>query len=219
MKGVKLHIPDGLLHPAVWAGGWVLGGGGLACAVTRARRTLKKELVPLTGVLAAFIFAAQMLNFPILPGVSGHLVGAALAAIALGPSLGILVIFTVLLVQSLLFADGGVTALGLNTLAMGVTGALVGYALYRLIGGGSPSGWRRRAAAFVAGWGATVAASVVVSLALWLSTPYPPGTIFGLLIGFHALIGIGEGVITAVVVEVLHGSGILEGRLEEGAAG
>lgn len=213
-----MHVPDGLLHPAVWAGGWVLGGGGLAYAVVRARRALEKGLVPLAGVLAAFIFAAQMLNFPILPGVSGHMVGAALAAIALGPSMGILVIFTVLLVQSLLFADGGITALGLNTLAMGVVGALVGFALYRLIGGGTPSGWRRRLAAFVAGWGATVAASAVVSLALWLSTPYPPGTIFGLMLGFYGLIGICEGVITAVVVEVLHGAGVLEVRLEGGMA-
>jgi cobalt/nickel transport system permease protein len=213
-----MHVPDGLLHPAVWAGGWALGGGGLAWAVVRARRVLEKGLVPLAGVLAAFIFAAQMLNFPILPGVSGHMVGAALAAIALGPSLGVLVIFTVLLVQCLLFADGGVTALGLNTLAMGVTGALVGFGLYRLVGGGSPSGWRRRLAAFTAGFGATVAASVVTSCALWLSTPYPPGTIFGLMLGFHALVGVGEGIITAVVVEVLQGAGVLEGRLEGGVA-
>ncbi|HDR06059.1 MAG TPA: cobalamin biosynthesis protein CbiM, partial [Candidatus Coatesbacteria bacterium] len=114
-----MHVPDGLLHPVVWAGGWVLGGVGLAWAVVRARRAFERGLVPLAGVLAAFIFAAQMLNFPILPGVSGHLVGAALAAIALGPALGALVIFTVLAVQCLLFADGGITALGLNTLAMG----------------------------------------------------------------------------------------------------
>jgi len=213
-----MHVPDGLLRPEVWAGGWVLGGGGLAWAVARARKVMEKGLVPLAGVLAAFIFAAQMLNFPILPGVSGHMVGAALAAIALGPAMGVLVIFTVLAVQCLLFADGGVTALGLNTLAMGITGALVGYGLYRLVGGGNPSGWRRRAAAFIAGFGATVAASLVTSTAICLSTPYPPATVFGLMVGFHALVGVGEGVITAVVVEVLQGAGVLERRLEGGVA-
>ncbi|HUT97455.1 MAG TPA: energy-coupling factor ABC transporter permease [bacterium] len=213
-----MHVPDGLLQPAVWAGGWALGGSGLAWAVVRARKVMEKGLVPLAGVLAAFIFAAQMLNFPILPGVSGHLVGAALAAIALGPAMGILVIFTVLAVQCLLFADGGVTALGLNTLAMGVTGALVGYGLYRLVGGGTPSGWRRRAAAFTAGFGATVVASAVTSTAICLSTPYPPATVFGLMVGFHALVGVGEGLITVVVVEVLQGAGVLERRLEGGVA-
>lgn len=214
-----MHVPDGLLNPAVWGGGWILGGGGLAFALWKARRALEGHLIPLAGVMAAFIFAAQMLNFPVLPGVSGHLVGGALAAIVLGPSLGAVVIFVVLLIQSLLFGDGGITALGLNTISMALIGSYGGYALYRLVGGSKPTGTRRWIAAFVAGLGATVVASAVTGLALALSLPYPPGTVLGLMVGYHALIGLGEGIITALVIGVLAGSKLLEPKLEGGELG
>jgi len=204
-----MHIPDGLLSPAVWGGGWVLGGGGLAFSLWKARRTLEGHLIPLAGVMAAFIFAAQMLNFPVLPGVSGHLVGGALAAIVLGPSLGAVVIFVVLLIQSLLFGDGGITALGLNTISMALIGSWGGFALYRLVGGSEPTGVRRWIAAFIAGFGATVVASAVTGLALALSLDYPLDSFLSLIVGYHALIGIGEGIITALVIGVLAGSKLL----------
>src|SRR5215218_9068734 len=120
-----MHIPDGFLDPGVAAATGVVAGGAVAIGLRRAEATFDERRAPLLGVTAAFVFAAQMLNFPVAGGTSGHFLGAALAAILLGPWLAGLVLAVVLVVQSFVFADGGVTALGANVLNMGVIGALV----------------------------------------------------------------------------------------------
>src|SRR5712692_5403656 len=128
-----MHIPDGYLSPAVWGTMSVVGAGTVSVAVRRVDRALEPERVPLMGVMAAFVFAAQMVNFPVAGGTSGHLLGACLAAILLGPWPAILVMTTVFLVQCLVFHDGGITALGANLFNMGVLGAVLGSGLFHAL--------------------------------------------------------------------------------------
>src|SRR5271165_2771856 len=125
-----MHIPDGLLVPGVAAATGVVGVAGLGYSLRAVERRLKERTTPLMGMMAAFIFAAQMVNFPVGPGVSGHLLGGVLASLMLGPWAGAVVIAAVLIVQCLLFGDGGVTALGANFVNMGLVGAIGGYAIY-----------------------------------------------------------------------------------------
>ncbi len=180
--------------------------GVLAYCVWRARTELDERTVPLAGLVAAFIFAVQMVNFPILPGVSGHLLGGALAAILVGPYTGVLCIAIVLIVQSLLFADGGVTALGLNITNMGIIGVAAGYGtaviLYSLVrrrGGGVRA---LGVVGFTAALVGTVSASMgfVIEYAIGGAAPVSLGTVAAYMLGTHILIGIGEGVITALTV-------------------
>ena len=128
-----MHIPDGFLTPQVFAPFWAVAVGGLAYALRKTKQILKDKAVPLMGVTAAFIFAAQMLNFPIIGGTSGHLLGGVLAAVLLGPYAGAIVISLVLIVQSLVFQDGGLTALGANIFNMAFLGAMGGYFIYRFL--------------------------------------------------------------------------------------
>src|SRR3954447_15303961 len=124
---LAMHISNGVLAgPAVVAAA-VVAAIGLTLCVQRGRRDLDDRLAPMAGLVAAFIFAVQMLNFPVLPGVSGHLLGGALAAMLVGPWVGALCVTVVLVVQALLFADGGVTALGLNVTNMALLGTAAGY--------------------------------------------------------------------------------------------
>src|SRR3990172_2336239 len=127
-----LHIPDGFLSPAVAALGWMLAIIFVSLGIRHTGRQLGDRMVPMMGVLAAFIFAAQAVNFPVAAGTSGHLIGAALAAIVLGPWGGLLVMTAVVAVQALLFQDGGLIVMGWNIVNMGALGALSGYAAYRL---------------------------------------------------------------------------------------
>src|SRR5690349_18460273 len=120
-----MHIPDGFLDPQVAVATGVVAGGAVAVGLRKAEASFDERSAPLLGVTAAFVFAAQMLNFPVAGGTSGHFLGAALATVLLRPWLACLVLAVVLLVQALLFADGGITALGANVLNMGVIGALV----------------------------------------------------------------------------------------------
>ena len=124
---ILLHIPDGFLHVLVSAACWLIALAVLALAVGRTRRDLDERLVPLAGIMAAFIFAAQMLNFPVAGGTSGHFVGAALAFIVLGPWLGLLAMTAVIAVQALLFQDGGLLVMGANILVMGVVPGFLGH--------------------------------------------------------------------------------------------
>src|SRR3990170_2165566 len=119
-----MHIPDGFINGATSLGAGVLAAGGLGAALRRGSRTLKDRQIPLAGLVAAFVFALQMLNFPVAAGTSGHLLGGALAAVLLGPSMAVVAVSVVVIVQALLFADGGVSALGLNILNMGLLPAL-----------------------------------------------------------------------------------------------
>lgn len=199
-----MHIPDGFVSTPVAVGGIVVAAGAVAYAVKATNKRLGEKQVPLMGVLAAFIFAAQMLNFPVAGGTSGHFVGAALAAILLGPWAGLLIMSCVLLVQCLVFQDGGLLALGANIFNMGIVGCFLGYYVYRgvvlLMGD-------RRAAALVgggiAGWTSTVMAAIFCAVELGISGTVPLHVALPAMGGVHALIGVGEGLITAGVLALV----------------
>jgi cobalt/nickel transport system permease protein len=201
---IALHIPDGFL-----SGGVALACGALAiAAVAYALRIADVELddarVPLLGVLAAFIFAAQMLNFPIAGGTSGHFLGATLAAVLLGPWLACLVMAVVIAVQAFAFADGGVSALGANVLNMGVLGALLAGLLVALAMRALPE--TRTAFLAVAGlvsWLAVMVGAAATSVELAASDTVPLATSLPAMLGVHTLIGIGEAVITVTAVSAV----------------
>ena len=198
-----MHIPDGFVNASTSAGAAVLAAGGLGGALRRGSAALKDKQIPFAGLSAAFVFALQMLNFPVAAGTSGHLLGGALAAILLGPAMGITVVSVVVIVQALLFADGGVSALGLNVLNMAIGTALVGWVTFRLVMVVAPKrGSGLLAATMVASWMSVVASAAmfVGEYALGGQGGVDPGTVFGAMVGVHALIGIGEGIITATVV-------------------
>jgi cobalt/nickel transport system permease protein len=197
-----LHIPDGILSPQVWIAGDVLAAGALAICVRRASRRLSDRQVPLMGVMGAFVFAAQMVNFPVPGGTSGHLLGGVLLAALLGPATAGVVLFCVFLVQALLFQDGGLTALGLNFINMGLVGCFGGFYSMRAFAGRS-RGLRRDVAVFVACWLSVVIGAGLASCELWLSGSAPLGPILIAMGGVHALIGIGEGLITVATLRFL----------------
>jgi len=196
-----MHIPDGFLSLGTAVAAWVLAIAVLAYAVARTNRQLGEKQVPLMGVMAAFIFAAQMLNFPVAGGTSGHLIGGALVAILLGPWAGMLVMTAVVAVQALLFQDGGLLALGANVLNMGVIACLVGYyvyaALQRVLSDGH---WANLGSAFVAAWCSVFVTSVVCALQLGISGSSPIQVALPAMAGVHALIGVGEGLITVAAL-------------------
>jgi cobalt/nickel transport system permease protein len=199
-----MHIPDGFLSAEVAAACAVPAAGAVAYGLRRASRELDERRVPLLGVTAAFVFAAQMLNFPVAGGTSGHFLGAALAAILLGPWLACVVMSVVLVVQAFVFADGGVTALGANVLNMGVIGALVVGGL--MLAARSVLPQRRGAllaVSAVGAWLAVMAGASACALELAISGTVPLGTVLPAMLGVHALIGIGEGVITAAAVSAV----------------
>ena len=199
-----MHIPDGFLSPDVAAACAVPAAGAVAYGLRRASRELDERRVPLLGVTAAFVFAVQMLNFPVAGGTSGHFLGAGLAAILLGPWVACLVMSVVLVTQSFVFADGGLTALGANVLNMGVIGALLVGGLMLAAQRGLPS--RRGAFLAVAGagaWLAVVAGAAACSLELAISGTVPLGTVLPAMLGVHALIGVGEAVITVAAVSAV----------------
>lgn len=200
---LAMHMSDGLVTPPTALAFGVIAAVGLAIAATRARRDLDDRTAPMAGLVTAFVFAVQMINFPILPGASGHLLGGALVAILVGPWVGSLCIAIVLVVQALLFADGGLTALGTNIVNMAFVGVLVGYGVavaLRRVAARSRAGLL--GVAFVAALLNTVVAamSFVLQYAIGGSGGASLGTVFGLMLFFHVLIGIGEGVITAATV-------------------
>ncbi len=202
-----MHIPDGFLSTAVAVILWVLAAGFIAYALYQTRRQLGERAIPLMGVLAAFIFAAQAINFPVIGGTSGHLIGAALAAILLGPWPAVLVMTCVLGVQGLLFQDGGLLAMGGNILNMAALAPLVGATVYRglrtLL---PPTRPARLAGAFVGAWLTVVVAAMACALELAASGASPLGLVLPSMTFIHMLIGIGEGLITVaalVFIEVV----------------
>ncbi|GAA2555739.1 energy-coupling factor ABC transporter permease [Winogradskya consettensis] len=198
-----MHIANGIVDGPVSALFAVLAVLALAFCVWRARADLDDRLAPMAGLVAAFIFAVQMLNFQVLPGVSGHLLGGALAVVLVGPWVGALCVSTVLIVQCLLFADGGLTALGLNITNMALIGTAAGYllvaALMRFLPK-TPGGVG--ATAFIASVVGVVVASQGFVLEYWLggTTQLSMTTIAGTMAGVHVLIGLGEGLIAATTV-------------------
>ncbi|MDD5774565.1 MAG: energy-coupling factor ABC transporter permease [Candidatus Omnitrophica bacterium] len=193
-----MHIPDGFLSAGTWATAWVVSAGGLGACIRQASRQMKEKVVPLMGVMSAFVFAAQMLNFPVAGGTSGHFLGGVLAAVFLGPCAGAIVIAVVLMVQCLIFQDGGLTALGANIFNMSFVGAMGGYYIYRFCKGMfGKSG--SIAAVAVASWLSVILASSVCSLQLAVSGTSSLKVVLPAMLGVHALIGIGEAVITCLV--------------------
>ena len=199
-----MHIPDGFLTTDVALACAVPAAVAVGVGLRKASTDLDERRVPLLGVTAAFIFAAQMLNFPVAGGTSGHFLGAALAAILLGPWLAGLVLAVVLGVQSFVFADGGVTALGANVLNMGVIGALVVGGLMVAAQRILPKGRRSTlAVAGVGAWLAVVAGSAACAFELAISGTVPLGTVLPAMLGVHVLIGAGEAVITVAAVSAV----------------
>jgi cobalt/nickel transport system permease protein len=198
-----MHIPDGFLSLDVAVATGAVAAGTVAYSLRRAEELLDDRRIPLVGVTGAFVFAAQMLNFPVAGGTSGHFLGAALAAILLGPWLACLVLAVVITTQAFMFADGGITALGANILNMGVIGALCTGALMlgarRLV--------RSQAAllAVAAGgaWLAVMAGAAATSAELAISGTVPLATVLPAMLGVHALIGVGEAVVTVAAVSAV----------------
>ena len=199
-----MHIPDGFLNVGTVAATLVVSAGGVGNAVRVANKKLGEKHVPLMGILAAFIFAAQMLNFPVAGGTSGHLIGAALAAILLGPWAAVLIMSCVLIAQSLIFQDGGLLALGANIFNMGIVASFSGYYLYRLFV--SILGESRRSqliGGFVGAWSSVFLASIVCAIELAVSGTSPIQVALPAMAAVHTLIGIGEGFITGAVLSLM----------------
>nr|WP_244501250.1 energy-coupling factor ABC transporter permease [Streptomyces sp. TP-A0874] len=198
-----MHVPDGFFNAPISVATGVVAAAAVVVSLRGARRELDERTAPLAGLVAAFVFAVQMLNFPVAGGTSGHLLGGALAAILVGPYTGVLCVSVVLLMQGLLFADGGLTALGVNITLMGVVTVVVSYGLFRGLLRLLPEGRRSvTSASFVAALISVPVAAVVFTglYALGGTTEVALGKVFGAMVGVHILIGIGEAVITAATV-------------------
>jgi cobalt/nickel transport system permease protein len=193
-----MHIPDGFLSLVIALIFWVMTIALDGVAISRTNKSLGERQVPLMGIMAAFIFAAQMINFPVAGGTSGHLLGGALAAITLGPWAGMLVMTAVIAVQALLFQDGGLVVMGANIFNMGLLTVLVGYGLYRAVLGANQT--TKLAVAGVAAWLSVMTGALFTSLELWLSGTVNLEVVVPAMLGVHALIGLGEAVITVAAL-------------------
>jgi cobalt/nickel transport system permease protein len=198
-----MHIPDGFVSVGTAAVAYVGAAGALAYSTRQVNRELHERQVPLMGVMAAFVFAAQMINVRVAAGTSGHLLGGALLGILLGPWAGTLVLTAVVAVQALLFQDGGLLALGANVLNMAVIAVWSGYLLYLLLRRLAPGPRGLYPAAFIASWGSVMAAALAVALQLAVSGTSPLGLVVPAMAAVHVLIGLGEGLITTAVIGFL----------------
>lgn len=204
---LPMHIPDGFLSALVslllWAASLLVVG----YALRRVGEDLGERQVPMMGVLAAAIFAGQMLNFTVAGGTSGHLMGAALATILLGPWAAILVMTSVVSIQALIFQDGGLLVLGANIFNMGIIGVAVSYTVYRtltrILG---EKRWSLLVSGFIAAWGSIFMAALSVALQLAYSGTTPANIALPAMAGVHALIGVGEGLITSGALAFLYGA-------------
>ena len=201
-----MHIPDGFVDVPTSAVAGVVAIGGVGVSLRRAGEVLDERGVPLAGLTAAFVFAAQMLNFPVASGTSGHLIGGLLAAVLVGPSVAVVCLTVVLVVQALLFADGGLSALGLNIVNLALVPALLGYPVFVALRRVLP----RSRASIVVTSGVAAGLSVVLASMAFVAeyaiggvggAPVP--TVAGAMVGTHVLIGVGEGIITALVVSAV----------------
>jgi cobalt/nickel transport system permease protein len=198
-----MHVPDGFLDLSTSAATGAVAAVGVGLALRGARRELDDRTAPMAGLVATFVFAAQMLNFPVVGGTSGHLLGGALAAVLAGPWTAVLVLAVVLLVQSLLFADGGITALGTNITLLGLVGVLTGWLVFRGLQAVLPKRLSLvPAIAAVAGYvSVPVTALAFVGLyAVGGQAPISLDTLTTAMVGWHSIIGIGEAAITGLVV-------------------
>lgn len=203
---IAMHVSDGLVNIPVSAGFAVLALAAVTLAVRGAKAQLDEATAPIAGLVAVFVFAAQMLNFPVAAGTSGHLLGGALAAVLVGPWAAMLAITLVLLVQGLLFADGGLTAIGLNITNMAVIGVWVAWGVFVIARRVMPKHHRGVVLAAAIGAFASVpaaAAGFVAEYALGGTGTFPMGTVLAAMVGTHVLIGIGEALITALTVSAV----------------
>ena len=208
-----MHIPDGFLDPKTWLGASAIATAAIAGALVKRRREGSTERqIPMMGMLAAFIFVSQLINFPLVGGTTAHLTGGALAAILLGPTTAVIVMTTVVAVQCLFFLDGGVTALGANVLNMAVISPLVAYVVYRGITMLSRGKAMQVAGIFLAGWLSVVVAAGAAAVQLGLSGTVVWHVVLPVMLGWYAVIGIAEGLITVVVVSFVQSMGMGTGR-------
>jgi len=196
-----LHIPDGFLTLTISLIFWSITIVTVGIAISKTNKSLGEKQVPLMGIMAAFIFAAQMLNFPVAGGTSGHFLGGALAAMVLGPWAGILVMTAVIAVQGLLFQDGGLLVMGANIFNMGLLTAMIGFGLYRSVIGRSKR--TRLVVAGVAAWLSTVASALLAALQLWLSGTSTLQIVVPAMLGVHVLIGLGEAIVTVAALSFI----------------
>lgn len=207
--GRSVHVPDGFFGAAASVGAGVVSAGSIGFSLKRAARDLTDRLVPMAGLVSAFVFALQMLNFPVAAGTSGHLLGGALATVLVGPWLGSLCIAVVLFVQSLVFADGGLTAYGINVLLIATIPTFVAHAVFTLCRRVLPAG--RSAVVGGAAMAAFVsvpvaAAAFALLFALGGSVGVPVGTVLTAMVGVHLLIAVGEAIITTAVISAVVGT-------------
>ena len=201
-----MHIPDGFIDvqtSAIFAG---LAAAGVAASLKGARSQLDEKSAPLAGLTAVFIFAVQMLNFPVVAGTSGHLIGAALAAVLVGPWAATLALTVVLIMQAFLFADGGITALGLSIFNMSVISVWVGYAIFLLVKKILPRGKPSIVVASAIGALISVPAAALgftLQYAMGANATFSVSTVLGAMVGTHILIGIGEALITGLTVSAV----------------
>lgn len=195
-----MHIPDNFLNAPTLLATGIASAGCLSYALNKCRETLEEKNIPLLGITGAFVFAAQMLNFPVLMGTSGHFLGGMLAALILGPWAGALALTTVLILQCLIYQDGGLLALTANIFNMAVLGTIVTYFFYSWLLPIFPS---RKPAIFLAAWLSVVLGACAAALELAFSGTAPLNLVLPAMAGIHAVIGIGEGIITLAVWEVL----------------
>ncbi len=203
---LALHIPDGFLNLPVTLVTWLFAIGLVGLCLNRVQSEYQERTVPVMGVCAAFIFAAQMINFPIPGGTSGHLLGGTLAGVLLGPWAGSLVLTVVFIVQAVLFQDGGITVLGANIFNMGLVGTFGGYYLYQAIR--KALGWNSwggiGAGTAIAAWTSVVVAAIICAIQLGLSETVPLNVSLAAMASWHLLIGIGEAVITTIAVSFIY---------------
>ena len=189
-----LHIPDGFLSIVISISFWMATLLLVGFAVRKSQEALNERQIPLMGIMAAFIFAAQMINFPVAGGTSGHLLGGALAAIVLGPWASMLVMTSVISLQALLFQDGGLLVMGANIFNMGLITTMIGYGLYTVVSN------QKKAVQVgvigIAAWLSVMAGALFTSIQIWLSGTSPARIVFPAMLSVHALIGIGEALIT-----------------------
>lgn len=196
-----LHVPDGFLSLPISLVAWVIALVTLYFALRNAQMTLDERLAPLAGIMAAFVFAAQMLNFPVAGGTSGHFIGATLVAIVLGPWLGMLTMTAVISLQALLFQDGGLLAMGANIVIMGIVPAFVGYGAYQMIrkqGRGV-----RLVGTAVAAWLSVMMAALMTALLISFSGTSTLAVAVPMMLSVHALIGLGEALITVAALSFI----------------
>lgn len=198
-----MHVPDGFLDAPTSVATGVVAAAGIGLALRGARRELDDRTAPMAGLVATFVFAGQMMNFPVGAGTSGHLLGGALAAVLAGPWTAVLCVSVVLMVQALFMADGGITAIGTNITLMAIVGVVVGWLVFRGLQAVLPRRTSMVApAAAVAAFVSVPATAAVFTLLFVVggTAPIDTGTVLTAMLGWHAVIGLGEAAITGLVV-------------------